>query len=193
MKGSIAVLILTLEMLQKLDLKPKYNLRLVLCTDEEIGGNPGVCYLAEKGYIQGTIFCMDGPIWDKVVVGALGDANVEITTTGVSCHSGMNFLGMNAIDAMVPILDELVVLRKKVEARRSTVPGVARPETPNERVMSPMFNLSIIRGGIKSNIVPGTCQLTIDRRIIPEEKLDEVKQEILDAVARARHAASPRT
>ncbi len=186
MKGSIATLIIVLELLQKLKLKPKYNLRIVLCTDEEIGGKPGVCYLAENGFVQGTIYCMDGIMWDKFVVGALGDALVEITTTGTSCHSGMNYLGINAIDAMVPILDELLILRKQVEARRSKIPGIARPETPTERVMSPMFNLSVIKGGIKSNIVPGTCQLVIDRRMIPEEKVEDVRQEILDAVNRGK-------
>ncbi len=186
MKGSIAALVIAFELLQKLRLKPKYNLRFVLCTDEEIGGKPGVCYLAEKGYIQGTIYCMDGIMWDKFVVGALGGALVEITTIGTSCHSGMNYLGTNAVDAMVPILDELLILRKKVEARRSKIPGIARPETPTERVMSPMFNLSVIHGGIKSNIVPGTCQLVIDRRMIPEEMIEDVRQEILDAVNRGK-------
>ncbi len=187
MKGSIAALIFALELLQSLDLKPKYNIRLILCTDEELGLKPGVCYLAERGFIKGTIFCMDGLIWDKYIVGASGDLLAEIEVTGLSCHSGMNFMGVNAIDAMFPILEELLQLRKKVETRRSaTLPGIPRPETPTERKQGPMFNLSIIRGGVKNNIVPGTCQLTIDRRIIPDEKIDDVKSEIMEAVDRGK-------
>lgn len=186
MKGSIASLILAFEIMQIMDFKPKYNVRFVLCTDEELGGKPGVCYLAEQGYVKGTVFCMDGLIWDKYVVGALGDILVDIDVLGVSCHSGMNFLGTNAIDAIVPILDELVLLRKKVEARRSAVPGIPRPETPTERNMGPMFNLSIIQGGIKNNIVPGVCHLTIDRRMIPEEKIDDVTFEIMEAINRGK-------
>jgi len=190
MKGSIAALIVALELLQSLRLKPKYNIRFVACTDEELGVKPGVCYLAEKGFIKGTIFSMDALVWDKYVVGALGDLLVEIEVIGLSCHSGMNFLGINAIDAIVPILVELLKLRKKVESRRSTVPGIPRPETPTERYLSPMLNLSIIRGGVKNNIVPGTCQLTLDRRLIPEEKIDEVTLEIMEAVNRGKAKSS---
>ncbi|OLS12605.1 MAG: peptidase M20 [Promethearchaeota archaeon CR_4] len=190
MKGSIAALIIALELLQKLDLKPKYNIRFVACTDEELGGKSGVYHLAEQGFLKGTIFCMDALMWDKYVVGALGDLLVEIEVVGMSCHSGLNFLGINAIEAIVPILIELLKLRKKVEARRSTVPGIPRPETPTERNMSPMLNLSIIRGGIKNNIVPGTCQLTIDRRLIPEEKIDDVTLEIMEAINRGKAKSS---
>jgi acetylornithine deacetylase/succinyl-diaminopimelate desuccinylase-like protein len=49
-----------------------------------------------------------------------------------------------------------------------------------------MFNLDIIKSGQKSNIVPDSCVLTINRRIIPDEEYDDVKQEILEAIERGK-------
>jgi len=49
-----------------------------------------------------------------------------------------------------------------------------------------MFNLDIIQSGTKANIVPDLCTLTINRRYIPDEKLEDVKQEIQDAIERGK-------
>ena len=49
-----------------------------------------------------------------------------------------------------------------------------------------MFNLDLIKSGQKSNIVPNSCILTINRRIIPDEKYEDVKQEILETVERGK-------
>jgi acetylornithine deacetylase/succinyl-diaminopimelate desuccinylase-like protein len=74
-------------------------------------------------------------------------------------------------------------LKKIVEERESKdIPGFYRPKTGEKRNMSPMFNLDIIRAGEKSNIVPDSCKLIINRRIIPDENFEDVKQEILDAI-----------
>ena len=52
--------------------------------------------------------------------------------------------------------------------------------------MTPMFNLDIIHSGTKTNIVPDLCTLTINRRLIPDENIEEVKKEIADAIERGR-------
>ena len=52
--------------------------------------------------------------------------------------------------------------------------------------MTPMFNLNIIHGGTKENIVPGECTLTINRRYIVDEEYDDVLAEIEEALSRGR-------
>ncbi|MBD3216202.1 MAG: ArgE/DapE family deacylase [Candidatus Lokiarchaeota archaeon] len=183
MKGSMACVILALQVMEKLTLTPKYNINVVNCTDEEIGIYPGVRYLTEEGYVKGIIYCMEGVIDPIIVVGCTGALNVDVETVGRSCHSGMNFMGVNALEEMVPILVELMHLKKVVEERESDdIPGLPRFGSGEDRNMTPMFNLDVIRAGEKPNIVPGTCTLTINRRLIPEEKIENVKQEILDAI-----------
>jgi acetylornithine deacetylase/succinyl-diaminopimelate desuccinylase-like protein len=49
-----------------------------------------------------------------------------------------------------------------------------------------MFNLVIIDGGTKDNIVPGACRLTIDRRYIVDERYEDVVAETEEAIRRGR-------
>lgn len=187
MKGSMACLILALQLIEKLELTPKYNITVMNCTDEEIGIHPGVAYLAEQGYVKGTVFCMEGVTNPIIPVGSAGALNVIVKTIGRSCHSGMNFMGINAIEEAVPILVELMKLKKIVEKRESAdIPGFPRFGSGEKRNMTPMFNLDIIHAGTKTNIVPDLCTLTINRRMIPEEKYEDVKKEIEEAIERGR-------
>lgn len=185
MKGSMVCLILAIQLINKLKLLPKYNIQVLNCTDEEVGVYPGVRYLAEKGYINGTMFCMDGVIIPLIPVGTAGDLNIVIETIGKSCHSGRNFLGINALEEMIPILNELINLKKIVENRRSKdIPGDPRDITSKN--LRPMFSLVIVKSGEKENIIPGYCQLIINRRIIPDENYEQVKQEILEAIEKGK-------
>ncbi|TFG20561.1 MAG: M20 family peptidase [Promethearchaeota archaeon] len=187
MKGSMVCLILALQIIEKLKLKPKYNIHILNCTDEEIGIWPGIRFLAEQGYVKGTVFCMEGVINPIIVVGTAGALNVIVESIGRSCHSGMNFMGINALEETVPILVELMKLKEIVETRESkTIPGLPRFGTGETRNMTPMFNLDIIHSGTKTNIVPDLCTLTINRRVIPDEDIEEVKKEIREAIKRGK-------
>ncbi len=188
MKGSIAALLTALKVINDLGLTPHYDVQAMLCTDEEIGVYPGVWHLAKEGYVTPHVVWLEAGGQNPTVMAAsAGAMDVTVTVHGRSGHSGMNFLSINAIEEMVPILNELLVLKKTVEARRSRFPlppmqvpeGVIIPDA-----MSPMFNLSIIKAGAKSNIVPGVATLTINRRFIPEEDADEVEREIREAITR---------
>jgi succinyl-diaminopimelate desuccinylase len=187
MKGAMASLILALQIIENLNLNPKYNIRVLNCTDEEISVYPGIRYLAEKNYIKGTIFCMETTIDPVIYQGFAGFLDVDVETIGKSCHSGMNYLGVNALEEMVPILVELMKLKRIVETRESKdIAGTHRSNTEESTNMRPMFNLDIIRAGEKSNIVPDRCLLTINRRFLPEENYDSVKQEILYAIEKGK-------
>lgn len=186
-KGSMVCLILALQIIDKLNLRPKYNIRVLNCTDEEIGVYPGIRYLAEHGYVKGTVFSIDYSIEPIILMGTAGDLEIEVETIGRSSHSGLSLLGVNALEEMVPILVELMKLKKNVESRQSKdIPGFPDPKTKEKRNLSPLFNLDIIKSGEKANIIPDICKLTINRRIIPDETIEEVKQEILDAIEKGK-------
>lgn len=183
MKGSIASLLSALEVANELGIELNYDPIICLCTDEEIGGYPGIWHLAKNGYVNGHMVCMEGGQDPRIGLASAGSVDVTVTTVGRSCHSGSNYKGVNAVDAMIPILNELYALKQIVEKRESSVPGGRDPEAPSKQ-MTPMFNLDIINAGIKSNIVPATCSLTINRRFIPEETFESVTSEIREAVER---------
>ncbi|MEJ2250199.1 MAG: ArgE/DapE family deacylase [Candidatus Lokiarchaeota archaeon] len=185
MKGSIVCLILALQIIEKLNLQPKFNIRALICTDEEIGIWPGVRYLEQQGYIKGIVFCMEGMVNPIIPIGAAGALNVVVETYGRSAHSGMNFLGVNALEEMIPVLVELMKLKRIVEGRESDdIPGFPRFVSGEQKNMSPMFNLDVIKSGEKPNIIPDICKLIINRRLIPEENYEDVKNEIQAAINR---------
>jgi len=186
MKGTIASLITALQVIEELGMEPRFDLNCVMCTDEEVGIYPGVLHLALNGYVKGHILCMEGSQEPRIGLSANGSVGIVITTTGRSCHSGMNFLGINALEEMIPLINELMELKKEVEGRRSSIPWPPRlPNAPSEKV-SPMFNLDIIQGGTAPNIVPAKCTLTVNRRYIYEEKYEDVVREVKEAVERGR-------
>jgi succinyl-diaminopimelate desuccinylase len=130
---------------------------------------------------------MEGVINPIIVVGTAGALNVIVESIGRSCHSGSNFMGINALEETIPILTELMKLKKLVEIRESkNIPGLPRFKTGEKRNMTPMFNLDIIKSGTKTNIVPDLCTLTINRRVIPDENIEDVKKEIAEAIERGR-------
>jgi succinyl-diaminopimelate desuccinylase len=185
MKGNIAPVLTALTVMHELGIEPRYDIHVVLCTDEETGGYTGVRYLAEQGLIKGHILCMEATQDPMRLTGFAGGLDVTVTTLGKQCHSGMNFLGVNAIEAMVPILDELMQLKQEVEARTSKIPLL--PMVPNSPARwFPMLNLDMINAGSKSNIVPSSCKLVINRRIIPEETREAVIVELQTAIERGR-------
>ncbi|MFH1091369.1 MAG: M20/M25/M40 family metallo-hydrolase, partial [Pseudomonadota bacterium] len=184
MKGAIACFLGAAKVLYEMGLEPLFDLECLLCTDEEVGVYPGARYLAEEGYFSNHLVWGEfGTLEPVVIIGTAGALRVDLTAIGKSCHSGMNWMGVNSIEEMVPILQELMTLKKEVEKRLSRIPAFPMPGTPYDK-MSPMFNLNVIRGGRKDNVVPGDCTLTINRRYIPDEVYEDVVSEIEAAVKR---------
>lgn len=186
MKGAIACLLGSLKVVHDLGIEPQYSLNCLLCTDEEIGVYPGARYLAEEGYFSNHLLWLElGAMEPIFTVGAAGSIRVDLKAYGKSCHSGMNYLGINPIEQLVPVLNRLMELKKDVEKRLSRIAAFPFPGNPYDR-MTPMFNLNIIRGGVKENVVPAECELIINRRYIIDEAYEDVIAEIEEAVERGK-------
>jgi len=190
-KGSVAALLTALQLMHDHDLASRYTVRVALTTDEEIGLYSGLCYFADEGLLQGDyLLCMDVDS-EGVCVASNGMMTWELTVQGRSCHSSLPFLGVNAVEHAALVIQELTAqLQKKLEPRQSQIP--CSPEitklTGQTRI-KPVFNVTMIQGGVKENLIPPSCVVKGDRRYIPEEAVDEVVAELEDAVEaiRRRH------
>ncbi len=186
MKGSIACFLGAVKVLRDLGIEPHYQMECCFCTDEEVGVYPGALHLAENGYFSNHLIWGElGAVEPVVLTGIAGSVRADITAVGKSCHSGANWLGINAIEEFIPTLNSLMELKKEVEKRESRIPALPLPGVPSKK-MTPMFNLNVIRGGVKENIVAGSCRLTINRRYLPDEKVEDVISEIKNAVDSGR-------
>ncbi len=186
-KGAVAALLTALNKMKERGLESRYNIRVALTTDEELGLYSGLCYFADEGLLQGDfLLCMDGDN-EGVCVATDGVLNWELKVCGQSCHSSVPFLGVNAVEAAGLVIGELASLKKKVESRESRAACSPRmSELTGRRHTTAVFNVTMVSGGVKENIIPASCTLRGDRRYIPEERVEEVVQEFEEAVENIR-------
>lgn len=111
-----------------------------------------------------------------VAVGCGGRVGFTVTTIGKQAHTmepSWRTLGHNAIYDMM----------KVIEALRRILP--ARMTVDDCEVWSEL-NVSMIEGGIAINVVPGECEITCERRVLPNGDWDEVKKEVENALCTLR-------
>jgi len=150
-------------------------------TDEEIGGYTGVNYLVDKHIITKDIdYCLSTDTGiESLNVASLGDTEFLITVRGRSAHSGRGWTGVNAIEYASRLIEKLKVLGQEVSKRRSKIP--AEPVYGN-KWMRPGVYITMVKGGLKGNIIPDSCEILVDRRFIPEENSSLVEREIVRVV-----------
>ncbi len=108
-----------------------------------------------------------------VSVGCGGRVGFTIRTIGKEAHSSDARQGRNAIYDMVKVIE---ALRRLPPARMMLDGHEAYTE----------LNVSIIKGGIAINIVPGDCEITCERRVLPNEDWDEVKKVVDRAIGEVK-------
>lgn len=185
MKGEAAAMLTALKVMQDLKISPVFDMHVMFCTDEEVGTCPGVYYLAQQGYIKGHLMWLETGSQEPVQAGSsAGCLDTEIFVTGKSAHSGRNWNGVNALEESIPILEELYALKQQIQSRKSR--DKVRPEGNGLVPLIPLYNIDIVKSGVKSNIVPDSCYIVTNRRYLPEEKYEDVLKEIEDAITRGK-------
>jgi succinyl-diaminopimelate desuccinylase len=178
-KGSIVALLLAMESLKGKHLD--FDVSVMLTTDEEYSQASQLQYLRQ--YLEpvaGAYFLNLDSNFGFVSIAGLGLLQLDIKVTGKSVHSGLSHLGENAIEKAIPLIQALLELKHKVEQRKSNVH--THPDT-KLRQMEGRLNINMIKGGIKTNIVPDECLISVDRRLIPEENLEDAKKELFQTLA----------
>ncbi|HAK54151.1 MAG TPA: hypothetical protein DCP38_01525 [Acidobacteria bacterium] len=110
-----------------------------------------------------------------------GAISLRITVKGKPAHVGLQHLGRNAFEAMLGVAGRLTDLKREVERQETgfTIePAAAR--------RSILMLGGRVEGGSNYNLVPGECVFTVDRRMNPEEDLDEARRQLFDVLDAAR-------
>jgi succinyl-diaminopimelate desuccinylase len=180
MKGGIIGLLIGLNQIKGQLLN--YDISVMITTDEELSQSGQIRYL--KQYVEpvknSIVWSLDSNTGGVAVAG-LGALQMDIKVKGKSVHSGLSHLGVNAVEQAVKIMDALLELKSRVTLKKSAIP--AHPDT-GLKFMEPRLNINMVHGGLKSNIVPDECVVTVDRRLIPEENLEEADREIRELLGR---------
>lgn len=174
-KSNIAVELMAIKALREVGVELKGNITMFIVPDEEMGG-PTLAYLVQEGFLQGDfLMATSGPI--NMVNNALnGVLHWEITTLGKSAHAMRPSLGINAIEKMMKIMTVLMEYKKSLASRTSKIEGIEHPT----------LTIGMVQGGVKPNVVPDSCYIAIDRRVIPEETINEVRTELRNLLNKAK-------
>jgi len=104
-----------------------------------------------------------------VNLGCTGRVSFTVTTVGKEAHSSTPREGKNAIYDMVKVVAAL----EQIPSGRFRM-GDFEGEMP--------VNVALIEGGRAMNIVPAECKITCERRILPNEKPEQIMQTIRSAL-----------
>ncbi|MET1160278.1 MAG: M20 family metallopeptidase [Thermoprotei archaeon] len=179
MKGGIAAFTAALAYLAQRE--PGIVVEAVYVPDEEIGGETGTGYLVNvMGSRPSWVVIAEPSGIDNIWFGHKGLVWGYVKVYGKQAHGSVPWLGDNAFIKMVRIaqkfIDEyLPRLREKKSSYQYDIEGGEYPTaTLGGRVIAP--------GNI--NIVPGVSGFSIDRRLIVEERVDEVLRELREFTER---------
>jgi acetylornithine deacetylase/succinyl-diaminopimelate desuccinylase family protein len=172
MKGSIAAFVHALETLIDSGVELNGSVHMLLTSDEEISAL-GTREFLKKGYsadasIVGEPSCLEVNVAHK------GVARWRLKTLGKSTHASTPEEGANAIYKMAKVLNELEKLAKSYSMSSRQHPLLGKPT----------LNVGTIVGGTKDNIVPDFCEITIDRRLLPGDRVEEVEREFNQLLSR---------
>ena len=166
--GIVAGLIAFKEVLDN-RLVPKVYPELIVAGGEETGES--VDFFRE---IMGDIAVVLDVGPEGLSIGASGVARIRVRVKGRQAHSAYPFKGKNAIYEASKLINFLRKYAEELEKTR--VSQYAAPEYYEK--LPARLSVTMIKGGVAPNIIPGECELIIDRRTIPEEDADEAAREL---------------
>jgi succinyl-diaminopimelate desuccinylase len=143
-------------------------------SDEEVGGVLGAQLVAQNANVNPDYVIVGEQTLNRVCLGEKGGAGCNVTVYGRAAHGALPWEGVNAIDGMGKVI---VALQTELQ------PKLAERTHPLFKPSS--STVSMISGGVKSNVVPDQCQIFVDRRTVPGEKPEDVRVEIEEIAQKA--------
>jgi succinyl-diaminopimelate desuccinylase len=169
MKGGNAAMIAATKVLAAANLPLKGDLILAFTAGEE-GEQLGAAEIAARpdlAPVQAVVVAE--PSYNDVYVAEKGAFWLQITTHGKTAHGSMPHLGQNAIIMMVTLLSELDSLAVPCE-EHPLLGGFTR-------------SVNTIAGGVKTNVVPDQCTVTIDQRTVPGQDHGAILRQVEELIA----------
>ncbi|MEM1619798.1 MAG: M20 family metallopeptidase [Fervidicoccaceae archaeon] len=182
MKGGIVSMALALVLYAESARKADCRLDAIFVPDEEVGGECGTGYYVEtlKARKPDYVIIAEPSSPKYIYIGHRGVLWARVKVRGKSAHASVPWLGVNAfLDAAKLAL----WLEENYVATIASVRSSYEYDVPNAGTPTAMIGGEAGVPGGKVNQVPGEAYFTIDRRLIVEEKTEDVAAELRAAVA----------
>jgi acetylornithine deacetylase/succinyl-diaminopimelate desuccinylase family protein len=179
MKSGLAAMIYAAAAARDEGLLTSGRIGIVLVPDEETAGPRGSRDLNARGVLgkNGIGMLTPEPTGGVVWNANRGAISLRATMPGKAAHVGRQFEGVNAFERALPAMVRLAEIKKDVELRETQY-NIAPPAARK----SILLLGGRFEGGTNFNVTPDRCSFTIDRRINPEENLEEEARRLRDAL-----------
>ena len=155
MKGGIAAMLVAIESARRKRLKR--SITFIATAGEEIGYD-GLRSMINAGKLEGLAArcgVVGEPTEMRPVRGHRGSIVSKVKVHGKSAHASAPEMGVNAIEKAVIFVEKMGPLRR--ELAKATDPDLGHT------ILTP----TVIDGGTKSNVIPESCTITLDGRVVP--------------------------
>ena len=188
MKGGIVAMLYAILALKECGAELNGRIALTLVPNEETGGEGGSAWLAAQGRLgRGGIGMLlaeptSGTVWNA----NRGAISLRVRVLGKSAHVGLQHKGENAFERMHRVVERLQELKREVEQRITNF-NVGAEQARNSILMLG----GQTGGGANFNVVPEECWFTVDRRINPEENLEEERAKLIGVLENYKREGIP--
>lgn len=175
-KGSLASMLAAFEALacNASSLNGRVILQAVCCEETRARGT-----LAEvKRGISADAAIVGEPTELIPRLGHKGGLGLEVTVFGKAAHGSAPQEGINAISGMAELVRSLDALAEDISKRSDPMFG------------SPSLAVTTISGGQATNVIPDKCTITLDRRLIPGETVEDALNEVTAVVDKEKSSSS---
>jgi acetylornithine deacetylase/succinyl-diaminopimelate desuccinylase len=173
-KGPLAAMVESLRMLAANRVAWSGTLLGVFVADEEIASEGAKFFAAGKPRVDYAV--VGEPTSNATVIAHKGSLRPVVRVHGVPGHSGTPDLGENAIYRAGELLNVIKDHHETVVRHRM-----------HPLVGAASLTVTRVWGGHADNVLPGFCDLLLDRRMVPGEDEEAIKSEI-EALLRSAHA-----
>ena len=167
-KGTGAAMLWALHQYKQQSPKP-HNIAVLFAMDEEYAMTGIRSFVNQQlptlnMQLEGVI--VGEPTMCRPIIAHNGSFRLTIQTTGKAAHSSTPHLGRSAISDIVRVID---LLESKY------IPSLTATHQMTGKAQA---SINLISGGVQINIIPDSCEIQMDRRVVPGEDPQQVSDEI---------------
>jgi len=181
MKAGVAAMIFAVRALQENDIMLKGDVQVETTIEEEDGGVGGVLFMRLVRPKTDAAFVPE-PSNHAISLASAGVMYFRVTVPGVPAHAATAHFGVNAIQKMMLIVDEIETLHRE---RQSRISYPTAESDPSMKGRATTINIGVIRAGDWPSTVPGSCEIECRIGFPPGETREQVKSQVENAVVKA--------
>lgn len=151
------------------------NIIVTAVVDEETYSK-GARFLVDNTELKADYGIVGEPTNCRIGLGHNGSVRPVLVIHGKTAHSSAPELGISSVRVAAYISGLVDEIQKRLHE-------ITHPSTGK-----PSVSITMLKAGVKENVLPDWCELTIDRRMIPGEKEEDIIKEFEKICADAEAA-----